>query len=273
MNSYNEISEQLFSQLDDRAKLILETKKFAEIAVTEISSSLFLLRERVQKYGFKSESDEIKFFKTNKPKLVSNLSYYQFIYEIESNRPAYSEKKLKSLIKERKNLLFKEINRNPEFINYFRSGCSNMDHHYFIRGKVECKPCALKMHNLLDPGFSTSHDDLVSNIMTFDLLCENVNKLFLEVSTFQGDNSTLNFTDSKVAIIELAYALHFAGSINNGNSDIREICFHLSKFFNIEISDFYRSFLDIKARSGSKTRYLERLASKLNTAIYDVDGL
>lgn len=273
MQSYFEISENLFSQLKMRSKEVGEPQKFAEIAVKEISSSLYILRERVRNVGFESEKDEIQFFKSIKPGLISNLTYYQFVYELESQKHVLSAKKLKCLVKNRKNAILNVINEDREFLNYFRNNCTYLDHHYFTRNGIECKPCALKIPSLIDPGFSTSHDFMVAKIMTFDLLTTRfTEQSFTQISSLNvSEKSTITFTDRNISIIELAYALYYSGSIDNGAADIREICEQLGKAFNIEVNDFYRSFLDIKSRKGSKTKYLDKLVKVTNTAIYNLD--
>lgn len=271
MRSYNDIAEKLFDQLEEHSKVILDPQKLAEIAVTEISSSLYLLRERVQRTGFDSEYDEINFFKNIKPRMVSNLTYYQFVHEFESQRQILSLKKLKNLVKNRRNRIRSEINQHREFLTYYRRNCTQLDHHYFVRSKIDCKPCALKIQALIDPGFSSSHDFQVARIMTYDLLCANMADWLANASIMDEKGSGLIFTDKKVSLIELAYSLYYSGCINNGNADIREICDQLGKAFNIEVTDFYRSFLDIKSRKGSKTKFLDRLIKDTNTAIYNLD--
>lgn len=273
MQSYFEISENLFSQLKMRSKEVNEPQKYAEIAVKEISSSLYILRERVRNVGFNSDPEEIQFFRHIKPVLISKLTYYQFVYELETQKHVLSAKKMKNLVKNRKNDLLRVINNDREFLKYFRNNCSYLDHHYFTRNGIECKPCALKIPSLIDPGFSTSHDFMVAKIMTYDLLTTQLSEQsFSKPSSLNfPEKSTITFTDRNISIIELAYALYYSGSIDNGAADIREICEQLGKAFNIEVNDFYRSFLDIKSRKGSKTRYLDKLVKVTNTAIYNLD--
>ncbi len=45
------------------------------------------LRDFITNYTFKSEAEEIEFFKVIKPRLYHRLIYYRKVYNIEMNRP------------------------------------------------------------------------------------------------------------------------------------------------------------------------------------------
>ena len=80
----------------------------------------------------------------------------------------------------------------------------------------------------------------------------------------------LNWTGSKIDLVELIYALHHSKIINTGNIDLKEILLSFSTFFNIELDDsVYRTFHDIKNRKTIKTRFLNKIAENLNDILED----
>ncbi|MEG2391707.1 MAG: RteC domain-containing protein, partial [Pseudomonas sp.] len=54
------------------------------------------------------------------------------------------------------------------------------------------------------------------------------------------------WTDPKNAAVELGYAIYAKGSLNNGNVDIKEIMTYLESSFNIDLGDYYRTYLSLK---------------------------
>jgi len=52
-----------------------------------LESKLEEIKSFIVQYDFKTEDEEIMFFKEIKPKIVSKLIYYMSVYKIEINRP------------------------------------------------------------------------------------------------------------------------------------------------------------------------------------------
>ena len=77
------------------------------------------------------------------------------------------------------------------------------------------------------------------------------------------ENPPLNWTGSKTSLIELIYSLHSQGSIDNGNADIKIIAKTFENMFNIDIGDFYHSYLELKARKMNRTKFLDSLRDAL----------
>jgi len=59
--------------------------------------------------------------------------------------------------------------------------------------------------------------------------------------------------------VELIYAIHTKGSINNGNIDIKELIDYYCNVFNTDAGDYYRIYLNIRNRKDSRTIYLDAL--------------
>ncbi len=53
----------------------------------------------------------------------------------------------------------------------------------------------------------------------------------------------VNWTGSKTGLIELIYALHYQGVFDNGNSDIKVIVKTFEDMLNINLGDFYHTYI------------------------------
>jgi hypothetical protein len=81
-------------------------------------------------------------------------------------------------------------------------------------------------------------------------------------------NTNLNWTASKVDLVELIYALQQSGAINGGNIDVKELAIGFGKMLNIDIEDnLYRAYLDIKSRKTVQTKFLNTITENLNKKI------
>ncbi|STC93778.1 RteC protein [Chryseobacterium carnipullorum] len=58
---------------------------------------------------------------------------------------------------------------------------------------------------------------------------------------------TLNWTASKTALIELIYALHSQAVFEGGNIDLKVIAKTFGQTFNIDLGDFYHTYIELKA--------------------------
>lgn len=75
--------------------------------------------------------------------------------------------------------------------------------------------------------------------------------------------SKLFWTGNKTELIELIYALHSSGAINSGTADIKEMASLFEQVFNVDLGNYYHTFIEIRARKGSKTKFLDRLQETL----------
>ena len=276
-----EYSEKLLRQLEDQLNFIsAETNdnlKKAELSVNVCNEAICLLKQFILKRRFKSQSEEIKLFKEIKPGFYSKLIFHLSVYNIEMHKPTGSDDaKRQHLLGELKNI---EIYfcKNLDFIKYYRTRQSYLDHKYFIRGKHDLSLALDTFCFESDPKFSTSHDYKVSQIQANELLelylkselCLIDNKQ--EPAQSQSHKAKLTWTGSKAALIELTYALQSSGSFNNSNASIKEIISYFESIFNIDLSHFYTSFQEIKERKSNQTIFLTSLQQALIKRIQEKD--
>jgi hypothetical protein len=162
------------------------------------------------------------------------------------------------------------FNRNLDFYQYYRSGSTVYDEYYFVRGKADLRLCTDSAPFDKDPNFSTGYDYKVAKIIANEMLRIYLNKRLQKLA---NDNQIednlqrclkypLRFTGKKVSLIELGYSLVSSGDINNGNVEIKEMMNFLSTIFNIDLGDYYASYIAMKERK-NRTAYLHSLIENL----------
>lgn len=166
---------------------------------------------------------------------------------------------------------------NLDFYRYFRFRNTFLDEKYFLRGNFDYKTKLENFFIELDPKFSTSHDNKVALIMANDLLTIYIDKKILnldnsnQLKSQRNHNAKITWTGSKVALTELIYALQTDGVFNNGAASLKDIVEVFEDALNVEIGQYRRNFLEIRARKDDKMRFLSSLMSKLNKRIEDND--
>jgi len=164
------------------------------------------------KYKFESKIEEIAFFRDIKPKFASQLIYYNEIYNIATNKPFGSKKVLRKYYGGELKKLKSFFDENTDFYKYCRTGNHSLDNKYFIRGKHDIRLTLDSFYLQADNRFSTSHDYKLARIFANEKIREFLES---ELSDLDSPKATpvkpagkLKWTGSKVALIELIYALH-----------------------------------------------------------------
>jgi hypothetical protein len=226
------------------------------------------LKNFVLNNPFKDEDEEIQFFKEIKPGVLSQLIYFSKLNHIDSKRPMGSfEIQQKYLLNELEKLT-SYFNSHLEFYRYYRMKSTFLDEKLFVRGREDFH---LHLDNPLvytDPDFSTSMDNMVAEIMANDRL-EVYLKTEIDALSIKANNpnwgqvgilraNSLQWTESKTALVELIYALQASTAINKGGADIRELVALFEQVFNIRLTEVYRTYLEIKIRA-TPTKFLDSL--------------
>lgn len=234
-----------------------------EAVIHLILECLSEVKEHVLKRGFKNIEEEIRFFKYQKPVILSKLIYYNAIYKIETKKP-YGAKPIRKYLNKELKKLKRLFDNNLDFYKYYRSNNSLLDEKYFVRGKHDIKLSLDTFYFEADHSFSTSHDYKVAKILANDMIQVYLeNQLSISTQKKLYDTTSLSWTVSKTALTELIYALHASGAFNNGNADIKVIAKVFESMFNIDLGDFYHTYLELKSRKISRTKFLDSLRDTL----------
>ena len=243
----------------------------AEKGIALVEKCIRRLQKQIVGQEFETQADEIYFFKHVKPQIFSKLIYYIRLFSIESKRPRGKEVAQVKYLQQQIDKLQTFFNDNLEFYNYYRRGAMSMDEQYFVRGNRDLRLPLESFHFLIDDEFSTCQDGTVATIMAYDMLIVYLRKEVDDLNnnmeptknTIMEKPSKLFWTGSKTDLIELLYALHTSKCINGGTVDIKEMASHFEYFYNIDLGNYYHTFIDIRSRKSSRTRFLDKLIEML----------
>lgn len=263
LNNLNEQLNFIDLEIDNQIKK-------CEQAITVTLKSINELKKLVTKTNFKAETEEMQFFKEIKPQFTSKLIYFNRVYKIEMKKPNGGNRILKKYYNNELIKLKAFFDDELEFYQYFRSGSTYLDYKYFLRGKFDIKLALDSYYFETDTSFATSHDFKVSTILANDLIQLYIENqlLILENNEYSEKsqhkpNVKMIWTGSKVALVELMYALHTEGVFNNGAADLKEIAEYFEHIFEIDLGQYRRAFLEIRARKNDKTKFISTLNDQL----------
>lgn len=138
-----------------------------------------------------------------------------------------------------------------------------MDEKFFLREKHDIRLWLDTFYFEADHRFSTSHDYKVAKIIANDLIQVYLEDRLNNFNLKKSLDASLNWTASKTALIELIYGLYSQGVFSNGNADIKVIAKTFEDTFNIDLGDFYHTYLELKSRKINRTKFLDSLRDTL----------
>jgi hypothetical protein len=240
------------------------------------------LRIYVRNNKFKEVKNEIHFFKHIKPSIYADFIFYNNQLKYQVSKPNTTNSILKNYFKNELKKLESKKHKNLKFYQYYKHKSTFLDHLYFLRENKQLDLFSIDVSIYLDSEFHTSHDKLAAEVIAYDLLTnfykKEISKL-KSISSGKFDDydkmgkSPLNWTASKTDFVELMYALKVSGAINTGNISTKELIVKLSKVFNLEISNSYKTYSEIKNRSLERTKFLNKLTTNLQEKLDYDDGI
>lgn len=241
----------------------------ADRAIPICNRTLSHLRDMVEKEDFESPEKEISFFKNIKVIPMSFLIYFSEVRTSEVQKPKagvdfqvrFFEKEIKKINK--------FFSRNSDFVHYMEQGHNYLDHQFFTRNHINNFPLNPVINYYQYPEFTTSHDMLWAKVQamykyihyirsSIQQLDPGTQKLFHEKK-----HKLLLWTGSKTSLVELIYALYSTGVLNHGTAELNAVTSSFEDFFNVKLENVYKTYSEIKARKGSKTKFLEDLMLNL----------
>lgn len=246
-----------------------------------LQRSLEDMRTYIVNHPFSNKEEEIYFFKHIKPEVLSRLLYFTEIYNTEMRKPHGSIEVLKKYYNDRLDELTSYFESNLDFYQYYRSKATHLDNHYFVRGHIDFKLCPNCVPYDRDPEFSTCYDHKAAQILANDMLCIYLNKklhgvdkqvIIAKSRSFLPEHP-FRWTATKIAAVELGYAIYAAGVLNNGQTDIKEIMTFMEASFQIDLGDYYRTYITMKDRKKDRTSFLNCLKKSLLKKMDEDDNL
>lgn len=270
----------LRDDLDHELSLIPGEGEFAlirlESAFMLVDAKIKMLKEFVLGYEFASVEEEINFFKKLKPDILSLSLYYGELFSIESNRPIAAKKLQKQYLLRELVTIQRFMRSQQPLYNYMLLEKTNFDTIYFLRGNSPLAGTPNGLSCTLDERFCTVHCMLVARIKA----CTKINTyLHREIEKLKNGALTaeavpqLNWTGPKVYLVELIYALKAAGMLNGGNAEIKEIALFMDSLMPRKLTDYYRTFQEIRLRKKNRTVFLDLLRDRLNQWMEEAEGM
>lgn len=247
----------------------------AERSVHIVHSSLGTVKEYIANYNFKDQTEEILFFKELKPQFLGELIFYEEVFYFEAGKPVGDRDKQLSYVRQAMEQIQAFFERHQSFYLYYRTGKVDHDHLLFVRGTEDGLLLPGNVPDL-DTEFSTIGSQKLSQFQGYTLFKDYLDTYLHQLhgpAPLSGGVSPSGhqWTDSKAALIELAYALHSRGSVDHGKIDVKQIIADLETAFNVQVGNFYRAFQSMRIRKKNRTSYLDGLKESLEKRMDETD--
>ncbi len=267
---YNEALTNLEDGLNTLERENNNVVERSELAIIMCKKSIDELKLYFKKQKIYPQEQEIKFFKEVKPLFVAKLVYYMKLYKMEANLVVESPKIKKNTYVLELKKVKSYLNQNKIFYKYYKTNCTHLDHKYFVRGNQDIKLQLQSNTFEFDSEFSTSNDFLLAKIKASEQFLIYLEKQLQPIKSTSNNevslvtnNEHIKWTGSKVALIELIYALHTTKVINKGKTGIKDIANLVSEIFKIDLGDYYRTYSEIRIRKTGRTKFLDNLREQL----------
>lgn len=275
------LSQNLLVELQQKLQLIHaesnEPIKYSQQAIKATMVVLKKLKIACISHNFEKKGEEMDFFRNIKPQFTALLIYYNEIYNMETKSPFGTKKTIRKYYYKELLKLQRFFNENQEFYRYYRTGNHSLDNKYFIRCKYNLQHTLDSFYFQADHRFSTTHDYKVAQILATEKI-----KNYLETKieklkerntiTIPPTRKTQKWTGSKVALVELIYALHAEGIFNYGRTELKEVANAFEVAFDVDLGQFNRKFLEIRARKSDRAKFLTLLKEKFILRMNDADN-
>ncbi|OXB07796.1 RteC domain-containing protein [Flavobacterium pectinovorum] len=280
MQSLNTIIAQIRTKEDQVSQQTANLIDEAYQMTLYLEDLLQTTQDYILKKGFRDIAEEIEFFRDIKPQILGQLIYYNKVFRIETLCPVKDGKMYQKFYMRQLQELKIDFEKHicgSHFYRYYKSGRSDRDEEYFLRGNINYRDGLNSYVFELDQRFSTYYDSKLARILANELI---YNYLLTKINVEESSGSFLQnsesnkdifWTDSKNALIELIYALYASGVISHGKIGIRKITLVFQILFRVPLGDIHHSFHRMKDRAGTRTSFLDHL--KLSLEQYMDKGL
>lgn len=216
------------------------------------------LQQFTYNYTFTGPDEEIRFFKEVKPVILSHYYYYKKLFDI-TLFDSYKEPKNRLQFYESVLIRMEQYcKKNYEFFVYCMGGHTYLDDHYFTR-KTSV------FSTSIDKRFSTGYDDKLAQFLAQELIKGFVQDAIARIESNRSgkQRSVLEWTESKISLIEMIYALQSLGAVNFGKADTKQLVTAFEEMFAIDLGNYARVFSELRLRKSGQTNFIDHLKEKL----------
>jgi hypothetical protein len=239
-----------------------------------VQSAIDQIKEKLKSHQFSDESEEIQFFKSVLPLFLSLFIYYREKFELESIQLIGTLQSRHEYIEVQSRRIEDFFRQHAEFFRYYRSGKTNLDRHYFLRSSSINQDNTELLGFVMDASFCTIYSVKIATILAFTRLEQDLHPVTKTVCNESENPRTnpnkLEWTDTKVGLIELIYSLKEQGAFNNGKADLKTIVQYFERIFSIHLGNSSSAFQEILSRKTGSTNYIDKLRDKLRQRIDEI---
>jgi len=240
-------------------------------SVNCVAAALDKLRAYVDAHSFATDAEEIEFFKIDKPRFYCWKIFLVEKFAIEANLAKGSSQMQRQYYLNELAQIERIHNHYRQVYQYYIDHETIRDAEYFLRANyIPYLPGQDYHQPVLE--FSTNQDYLFARFhagrMLQDFLISKISQLensaAKELADLVLNRRKKRWTGDKINLIEIAYGIYFTGQMNDGKADIKEIIGWLESSLNVDLSQAYRMFLDIRRRKTiSYTKFLESMCAAI----------
>lgn len=266
---HSELELKINQVYDDDGDIV----KIAEKSLILIDETIRKLKDLITKHQFENIAEEVYFFKKLKPQFISKFIYYSSVLDIESHKPDVGNKILKKYYEAEQEKLKIFYVEQSEFYSYYRRDATYLDHKIFIRNSYDLKmKLSFGFYNF-DTSFTTSHDHIIAKLIANQQFDQYLRKQIEKLSENNDGTamSTVVWSASKVALVELVFALYQTKCFNGGQADLAEVARWAEKSLNISLGNYHKTFGEIRLRKSDRTKFLMLLNHNLNSHMDALD--
>lgn len=268
------LAQHLLRDLDKIEKNTPTIYKRVHLSILLCRRVLAQYRAEIIEKGFSSVQDEIVFFKHTKQIPLSRLIYYKEVHYLEAYLLKSSKLVQKKNLKKQLNRYHSFFLKNMDFVQYIETEQTHLDDYYFTRKSNKELPIMGFNLVLEDPDFNTPKDVMLAQFKAYRMAIEYVNEVLCCLANKNGvssKKSSLTWTGSFAAFVELSYGLKTVGCLNNGQVEIKKIIEELSVFLGVTLGNYSRTYNELKMRKNSRVKFLDEICERLLQKMDDED--
>jgi RteC protein len=256
----NNLSEKINAILKDEQRPIRQAQQAIQVS----QDALHQLRQSLPKFPFANLSDQVRYYKEIEPFFAARVIFFTRILLLETGRPLGDRAIIEGYLHREWQHIHEFHTQHSFLCRYILADETWLDEKLFVSpgqwGISEPNP------HLLDPLLHNATGTIAlfhAHELMQEYLLTAEEELHQPRDRKQRNIAKLTWTDSKSALIELAYAIQSAGSFNDRKADLREIIECFQTAFHIDLGHYPRVFQEILSRKTGYTTYIDRLRDKL----------
>ena len=247
----------------------------ANVGITLCAQAISKMKKAVIANGFENKQSEIQFFKCLKVVPMQYLIYYTEVRSFELRMPKIGDQYQMKFLNKQVGKTNSFFTKYTEFLIYIDEGYEHFDELYFTREYMNHTLTIKSYPYYKDPIFNSSHDGILARIRGLGLYINYLKEKKLELVKPNSSRlkSTLKWTGSYSAFIEMIYGCDSMRYFNNGNIEIAKIIEELGGFLNVPKGNSSRTYNEMKNRKYSRIKFFEETSQRLLDKMNKEDGL